>query len=171
MKRIYALTAAMALAAVLPANAQTFADRVIDTLAQQGFRTTEVKNGPTQTKVEAIRGTTKLEVVYDRSTGQIVKQETEPATARDLQGGGIEISTRDRDFARDARRDDDDDDDNRGRRGGRDDDDDDDDDRSGRRGGDDDDNDRSGRGGGDDDRDDDDDDDDDDNSGPGSNDD
>ncbi|MEX0368883.1 MAG: PepSY domain-containing protein [Ruegeria sp.] len=165
MKRIYALTAAMALAAVLPANAQTFADRVIDTLAQQGFRTTEVKNGPTQTKVEAIRGTTKLEVVYDRSTGQIVKQETEPATARDLQGGGIEISTRDRDFTRDARRDDDDDED---------------DDRSGRRGGDDDDDDRSGRGGGDDDDDDrddddrdddDDDDDDDDNSGPGSNDD
>jgi hypothetical protein len=46
----------------------------------EGYTRIEIKQGLTQTKVEAIRGTEKIEVVYDRATGAILKSETERAT-------------------------------------------------------------------------------------------
>ena len=115
MRKIFMLATAMALATSLEAQSQTFNDQVVDGLASQGFRATEIKTGPTQTKVEAVRGQTKLEVIYDRATGRILKQETErlAGTGGDI---GLEVSQEDRDFIgrSDGRRDDDDDHDDDG---------------------------------------------------------
>lgn len=117
MKRNFLLGAALALACG-PLAAQSFTDQVIDTLAAQGYQTTEVKVGPTQTKVEAVKGTTKVEVVYDRATGKIVKQETEYFGGA-APNGGVEIKDEDRDFTKSARVDDDDDGDDSGKGRGR----------------------------------------------------
>ena len=125
-----ALVVAIAFAA--PGHAQTFTDRVVDSLRSQGFTPTEVKNGPTETKVEAVRGNTKVEVVYDRLTGRIVEQEQERFFGTVPTNGFVEVQTREEDFSDAARgrgQDDDDDDrddDNdrdrdRSRRGGNDD--------------------------------------------------
>jgi hypothetical protein len=140
------LTAPMAMAAVTTTE-------VVDSYRSQGYSWIEVKQGPTQIKVEAVKGSEKVEVVIDIETGAVLKQETERASTRDQGRTGVDVSTRDEDFVGrdddddDDRNDDDDDDD------GRDDDDDDhgrgdDDDDDGR---DDDDDDSGGHGGGDDD--------------------
>ena len=139
----------------------TSTDQIVSDLQAQGFTRIEVKTGLTQTKVEAIRGTEKVETVFDRATGDVIKQEVETVRAGEDTRPGVEVRSRDRDFVDGSRSDDRDDsgsrsgrdDDDDDRRGGRDDDDDDD-----RRGGQDDD---DGRGGRDDSRDDNDDDDDD----------
>jgi hypothetical protein len=122
------------------AFADALTDQIIADLGSQGYERIEIRKGLSQTKVEAIRGTEKLEQVYDRSTGALLKQEMERVEAGDDTAPGLSVRERNRNFA-EARngRDDDDHDDDHGR--GRDDDDDDDDDR---------DDDKSGRGGHDD---------------------
>lgn len=142
-----ALSANMAFAAI---DGQALADAYL----AEGYEFVEVKVGPTQTKVEAIRGDVKVEVVYDNETGEVIKKEQERADDDDIGRTGSEVRTVDKDFE-DGDDDDDDDDDH-------DDDHDDDDDHGGDHD-DDDDDDDSGHGGdhGDDGDDDDDDDDDD----------
>ncbi|WP_211092081.1 PepSY domain-containing protein [Aliigemmobacter aestuarii] len=153
------------------AGSMAFAEISPQTLAAdyqaQGYTRVEIKTGPNQIKVEAIRGMQKTEVIYDRRTGAILKSEVEGVDSDDNTRPGVQIRERARDFVRgiDSSRpgrgwdDDDDDDDGKGRgrgRGGRDDDDRDDDDRGRDRGSDDDDDDDRGRGrGSDDDHDDD----------------
>ena len=154
-------------------HAQSVADQVVSQLTEQGYTRIEVKTGPTQLKVEAIRGGRELEAVYDLATGAILKQEVNAIGADDDTTPGVEIDARDRDFVDAAGNvhDDDDDDGNRGLGIDRDDDDDhgrgrdddmddDDDDDDGASAGDDDDDDDD-RGRGSDDRASDDDDDDD----------
>jgi hypothetical protein len=99
-------------------------DSVVNDLSQQGYTRIEVRNGLTQTKVEAIRGTQKLEVVYDRATGAVLKSETEAVEADDDTAPGISIRNRNRDFVRVSSSDDSDDDSKRGKRSDDDDDDD-----------------------------------------------
>ncbi|KQI67378.1 hypothetical protein AN189_15630 [Loktanella sp. 3ANDIMAR09] len=147
------------------AMAQSISDQVISSLRDQGYSRIEVKNGISQVKVEAIRGNRELEVVYDKRTGAILKQEVNVADSRDRNATGIEVRDERRDFV--SARNNDDDDRGLGGNGRRMSDDDDDDDRGrGRgRGGrdgahDDDDDDDRGRGRGRGGRDDDDDDDD-----------
>lgn len=137
-------------------NADSFTDAVLAKFQDRDFDYIEIKEGLTQVKVEAIRGNQKLEVIYDRATGTILKQEQERADADEIGRSGIEFDRRNRDFldADDIARIDDDDED--GRRSGRDDEDD--DESSGRGDDEDDEDDRSGHGGGDHDEDDDDDD-------------
>ena len=151
MRILLASAAALALTGSV-ALAQSAADQIVSDLQAQGYTRIEVTEGPTQVKVEAIQGGTKLEYVYDRATGAILKQEVEPVDADDDTRPGVEIRNGD-DFVRGGGDDgplhdvgddhggDDDDrfDDHGGDR-------DDDDDRSGRGGSDDD-----GRSGGDDD--------------------
>jgi hypothetical protein len=130
-------------------------ESVVGELSSQGYTRIEVRNGLTQTKVEAIRGTEKLEVVYDRATGAVLKTETEAVDAGDNTTPGVSVRNRNRDFLRVSSSDDDNDDDGHRRGRGSDDDgsddsSDDDGDRHGGRGGDDggdDDNDNDGRGG------------------------
>jgi hypothetical protein len=95
----------------------------------------------TQTKVEAIRGTEKVETVFDRATGEVIKQEVETVRSGEDTRPGVEIDNRNRDFVDSARSDDSRDDDRRSGRGDDDDDDDRDDGRDDDRGDDDDDND------------------------------
>jgi hypothetical protein len=94
---------------------------LIDRYAADGFTRIEVKSGPTQTKVEAIRGTEKVEVVYDNASGSVLKREVEALAPGTLPRTGIEVDTRNRDFVRPGRSDDrvarSDDDDNGRRRG------------------------------------------------------
>jgi hypothetical protein len=111
MKRHTMAAVAVTLIFAGAAHAQSFSDRLIDQFSEQGFTRVEVKNGPTQTKVEAIRGTEIVEVIYDRETGQIIKQETETVRQGDDQRPGFEIRDRNRDFVdagSSARREDDD---------------------------------------------------------------
>ena len=148
------LSATVLSAVAASAFAQSFNDKIAQDLGSKGFSRIEIKNGPGQTKVEAVRGSDKVEVVYDNATGSIVKQEWEPVGADDDTAPGLEVRRERRDFVEvgEARDDksfgrDDDDDDRRGRgrgRGGRDDDD---DDRGGRGGDDRRGDDRGGRGG------------------------
>lgn len=119
LKKTFYLTTSVAVLAGSMALADAFSDSVVANLQAEGFTGIEVKNGLTQTKVEAVRGTDKLEVVYDRTTGSILKQEWEQAEAGDL-SEGVEVRTRFRDFldeedlADDSEDDDDDDDDDDG---------------------------------------------------------
>ncbi len=90
-------TAATALSAAA-AFAEINAQDVVSAYQAEGFTRVEVKTGPTQVKVEAIRGTAKREVVYDRATGAVLKTETERVNAGDDTAPGVEISRENRDF-------------------------------------------------------------------------
>lgn len=98
--------------ASLPAGS-TSTDQIVRDLQAQGFTRIEVKNGLTQTKVEAIRGTEKVEIVFDRDTGEVIKQEVETVRAGEDTRSGVEVRNRDRDFVDGSRSDGDDDDDDR----------------------------------------------------------
>jgi hypothetical protein len=65
-------------------------DEVVAGLRAEGYSRVEVKMGPTQMKVEAIRGMQKLEIVYDRTTGAVLKTEVESVRpgGRDQSGSG-----------------------------------------------------------------------------------
>ncbi len=82
------------------AAAQITTDGVIQDLSAQGYSRIEVANGPTQMKVEAIRGTEKLEVIYDTDSGAVLKQETDTVSADDNTAPGVQVRTRTRDFVR-----------------------------------------------------------------------
>ena len=115
-------TAALALA-TSPVFAQSATDQIVADLQSQGFTYVEVKEGPSQIKAEAVRDGTKLEVVYDSATGEILKQETEAAEGDYATRTGVEVDSDDEDFlddddmdeaADDDEMDDDRDDDERG---------------------------------------------------------
>lgn len=73
------------------ANADAFTDAIISDLQGQGYGFIEVKDSPSFVKVEAIRGTEKLEVIYDRSTGEILKQEIEGADSDEIGRNGVDV--------------------------------------------------------------------------------
>ncbi len=94
------------------ANAQATTDGIITMYEDLGFQYIEIKEGITQTKVEAIMADgRKVEVIYDNETGQILKQETERADADEIGRVGIEIDQEDEDFLDDEDDDEEDDDD------------------------------------------------------------
>jgi phosphopantothenoylcysteine synthetase/decarboxylase len=127
-------------------------DDVIASYQAEGYERIEIKQGPTQIKVEAIRGTEKVETIYDTETGEVLKSEMETVEEGENVTPGVSVRLRDEDFldADDLDEDDDEDDDDEDDDDGDDDDDDDDGDDD-----DDDDDDNSGHGGGDNDGDDD----------------
>jgi hypothetical protein len=86
-----ALFANVAYAAV---DAQALADSYL----AEGYTFVEVKTGPTQTKVEAIKGETEVEVIYDNETGDIISQESQAADADQVGREGVEIGSSDEDF-------------------------------------------------------------------------
>jgi hypothetical protein len=86
-----ALYANMAFAAI---DTQALADGFI----ADGYSYVEIKTGPTQTKLEAVKDATKLEVIYDNETGAVIKQESS-AVDDDYAGQtGVEIEDTDDDF-------------------------------------------------------------------------
>jgi hypothetical protein len=72
----------------------------------EGYTYVEVKVGPTQTKLEGVKGDRKVEVIYDNASGAVIKQEFEDADDDYRGRTGIEIEDSRRDFVRDDRDDD-----------------------------------------------------------------
>ena len=97
MKRTFLLTTAAAVLAGSIAMADAFTDQIVADLQGQGFTGIEIKNGINQIKVEAVRDDLKIEVIYDRSTGRILKQEQESAEGEDI-AEGVSIRAENRDF-------------------------------------------------------------------------
>ena len=98
MKKFLLTTTAVIGLIASAAAATPFTDQVVSGLQAQGFDRIEIVQGTTQLKVEAIRGTTKVEIIYDLATGAVLKQETETVVAGDDTTPGIEIDTEDGDF-------------------------------------------------------------------------
>lgn len=98
MKSGYALVVASALLGA-PAMAEVSTQSIIDDLNARGFGRIEIERGRSQVKVEASNGTQELEVVYDRATGEILKQETERLRpGEDDLRPGVVVRDRTRDF-------------------------------------------------------------------------
>lgn len=98
MKRIFLIASLYALTA-MTAQAEVNVDRLVASYQAEGYTSIEVTKGRTQTKVEAIKGDVKIEVIYDTATGQILKNETDSA-AGEFMRPGVKLRERDRDFVR-----------------------------------------------------------------------
>ena len=93
------------LVALLPvmAGAASPAEDRISALQAEGYDRIEVKTGPSQTKIEALRGAEKVELVIDSVTGAVLKQEIENAAGETMRAG-VRYRSRDRDFVGERRR-------------------------------------------------------------------
>ncbi|MFN3280519.1 MAG: PepSY domain-containing protein [Tabrizicola sp.] len=85
------LSASAAFAAV---DGQSLADQYL----AEGYTYVEVTVGPTQTKVEAIKGGVKIEVVYDNETLAVLKSKEEAADTGDQAKTGSKVRTAGDDF-------------------------------------------------------------------------
>ena len=81
--KLLTYTAAVALSASV-AFAAVDGNAIADAYLAAGYDFVQVKVGPTQTKVEAIKGDSKIEVVIDNATGSSIKTEQEPADADEI---------------------------------------------------------------------------------------
>lgn len=79
-------------------------ESVIADLQAEGYSRVEVKVGPTQMKVEAIRGTEKLEMVVQNETGQVLKSEAGQVRLGENTTPGVSVRERNGDFVRVAQR-------------------------------------------------------------------
>ena len=100
MKKLLLLSAGMIFAAGV-AYANITADQLVAAYQADGYTTIEVTRGAGQIKVEAVKDTTKLEVVYDAATGAILKQEQSTASAGEA-GQGVEVKSTKDDFVKDG---------------------------------------------------------------------
>ena len=101
MTKTLSLAAALAMMGT-GAMADAFTDQIVADLQAKGFTTIEVENGLIRTKAEAILGTQKIEVVWDRVTGEIVRQTWEPAdTERRSESSARDSSGTDRSMSDD----------------------------------------------------------------------
>jgi hypothetical protein len=75
-------------------------NEAIAELQAAGYSRIEVKVGPTQMKVEAIRGTEKVELVYNRATGTLLKRGVETLRPGENTASGVFVRERGRDFVR-----------------------------------------------------------------------
>ena len=95
--RLLMFTAATALS-VNMAYAAIDAEALAQSYITEGYTYVEVKVGPTQTKLEAVTGTRKVEVIYDNATNTVIKSEFEDAGDDYIGKTGIEIEDTDEDF-------------------------------------------------------------------------
>jgi hypothetical protein len=91
MAAAFILSGTMAFAAVT-------SDDLVAQYRADGYTWIEVKTGLTQIKVEAVKGSEKIEVIYDKETGAVLKRETETASVQDQGRTGVQTDTRSRDF-------------------------------------------------------------------------
>lgn len=94
--RVLGLVAALLMAS--PAFAAWDVDAITQKFQADGFTRIEVKIGPTQAKVEAIKDGTKVEVIYDLATGDVLKRESEVISADDSSATGVFVRNTVRDF-------------------------------------------------------------------------
>lgn len=93
--------AIIALAAMLAAGAaaaQATADGIVADLRAQGYTRIGIVEGVTQIKAEAIRGDTRLRAIYDRATGNVLKNDTGAVRDKDDTEPGVRIVRLERDF-------------------------------------------------------------------------
>lgn len=118
MKRYsFALAAAMLFAGsavFAEATSNPVVGKFVTDYRAEGYTRFEVRSGLTQVKIEAFRGTEKVEVILDKTTGEVLKTETETAGLFDGTKSGVFIRERDRDFLRSDSDDDSNDDDEDG---------------------------------------------------------
>lgn len=96
------LTAAL-VAAILalgaPAlHAEVSPQSIADNLNAVGYSNVEITTGPTQVRAEGTNGTERIEVVYDRATGAILRQEQTRERSRTEVQAGVELHTSTQDF-------------------------------------------------------------------------
>ncbi|MCT8161859.1 PepSY domain-containing protein [Pseudoruegeria sp. SHC-113] len=104
MKRALTLTTALVFLGGA-ASADTLRDRVVRDLAQQGYERIEITRSLTQITFEATRGDETVEYVYNRLTGDLIRDD------QDEEEEGFRIAGLDRDDDEDDDREDDRDDD------------------------------------------------------------
>lgn len=102
---LFALAAAMMMAgstvlADHDASHRPYAEDVVSLYKADGFTRFEVRNGITQVKIEAYRNGEKVEIILDKTTGEILKRETETAGIFENTKPGEFFSERNRDFLR-----------------------------------------------------------------------
>ena len=78
--RLMLCTAAFAFSASMAAAAIT-AEDVVKSYQDAAFTYIEVKDGPTQIKVEAIKEGVKVEAIYDKATGDVLSSESHKVAA------------------------------------------------------------------------------------------
>ena len=91
-------TAALALSTGMAAAAAITGAGALKTYQDLGYTYVEVKEGLTQIKVEAVKGTMYIEVIYDKATGDVIKTESGTASAEDAGQTGTSLKVVDRDF-------------------------------------------------------------------------
>ena len=79
---------------------------VVQTYQDAAYSAIEVKESPNQIKVEGVKDGVKVEVVYDKATGDVIKRESEAVGAGET-NTGLEVSSTDHDFTDDDSADDD----------------------------------------------------------------
>lgn len=98
MKSTLAALAALAVSAHM-AQAEVSTDGIAADLQAHGFTNVEIKVGPTQVKAEGYNPNgTKIEVVYDRATGKIQKQEMSRTRAGYDMTQGVSVRQQSEDF-------------------------------------------------------------------------
>lgn len=97
MKRTLMTTVAMIFAGHM-AFAAIDPQQLADSYIADGYTYVEVKQGPTQTKIEAVKGSTVVEAVYLNETGALISQESQAADAEEAAKTGVEVSTTTTDF-------------------------------------------------------------------------
>lgn len=84
-------TAAFAFSASMAAAAIT-AEDVVKSYQEAAYTYIEVKDGPTQIKVEAIKEGVKVEAIYDKATGDVLSSESHTVSAGEAGLSGVEVN-------------------------------------------------------------------------------
>ncbi|MGV8953684.1 MAG: hypothetical protein ACOH2M_21480 [Cypionkella sp.] len=94
-KNALLLSAALMFSAGIVQAAPITLQDVVTTYQDATFTSVEIVETATQIKVEAIQDGMKLEIVYDKATGDVVKREQRPASAKDGDKSGVSVSSDD----------------------------------------------------------------------------
>lgn len=126
MRTILLSATALLLLSAAGGSAAITGQDIVAQYQSSGYQSIEVKVGPTQAKVEAIKDGVKIEAVYDLASGAVLKSENESVDPGQPTSTKVELETTDKDFTGDDGDDkdkaDDQDDDNSGSGSGGDDD-------------------------------------------------
>lgn len=85
--RTTAFTLTALLCCTTALRAEVTQQSIVDSLTASGYTATEISFGTNTVRGEATNGTSRIEVVYDRTTGQVLSQET---SGRDGSGSGLD---------------------------------------------------------------------------------
>lgn len=87
--RMLLLSASLVLSAGIASALTT--DEVVKSYTDAAYSSIEVTESPSYIKVEAIKDGVKLEIVYDKASGEVLSREQSRASARDAAKTGLEV--------------------------------------------------------------------------------